>query len=364
MNFSEWIHLWPVTAVFVAFGVTYASIQALKAIAHRCHWVAPSGPGSREKLTPVVGGVSIYLGTLAAVWLLNPNIQNSLMIKSILPILLLGLVDDFYKLKPISRLIIEVAVAWQIVYLNAGGFSDLGALWGSEVLRLEWLSIPFTVFVVVGLMNAVNLSDGLDGLAGGYVIVPIVMLVLLLLQLPQFPLEAYRLLAYAAALIAFLCFNFRFTKNSRAQVFMGDAGSLVAGLILAILAKKYTQGHDRLLPPVLMIWFLALPVMDTLCVMTRRVMLGRSPLVGGDRLHIHDFLIDAGVEHRKVVIILLAYAFMLAFAAYGAWLMGASESILLAMFLIWMSGHYFVMYQRYLWRVIPTSLTNNVSVDS
>lgn len=361
MIFPELTDLKSTLSVIVSFSLTLLAIRLLQPAAIRWKWV-DSFPESQKQIIPLTGGVAIYIGTFFGSWVLVPEIHNSLLVKSILPILILGLVDDFYKLKPISRLLIEISVACQVIYLNGGGLLSLGAIWGPETLTLGWMSFPFTVIVIVGLMNAINLSDGLDGLAGGYLLIALLIILAEMHQRPELDAHFKRVLPYLSAIIAFMCFNFPFSKNHRAKIFMGDAGSLVAGLILAIIAKRYTQGPDPLLPPIVMIWCLALPIMDTLCVMTHRILHRRNPLMGGDRLHIHYRMVDAGLMHHHTVYLLLIYALTIALASYLAWQLGVSEFTLFIVFIIWLSTHFYLLNNQYLWKNISSLLIKKFSI--
>jgi UDP-GlcNAc:undecaprenyl-phosphate GlcNAc-1-phosphate transferase len=193
-------------------------------------------------------------------------------------ILLIGILDDRHDTKPkIKFAVIFIAVL--ILYFDGISITTLGRFCGID-LELYWMALPFTFFAVAGFTNALNLVDGLDGLAGGVSIV-----ILTTLSIIGFTYNdpfIYSLsLTLLAAISAFMLFNW-----NPARIFMGDSGSLTIGFIIAILSIKalpYIQ-------PTSVLFIAAIPIMDTLIVMVRRLRNGKSPF-SPDKLHIHHLLL-------------------------------------------------------------------------
>jgi UDP-GlcNAc:undecaprenyl-phosphate/decaprenyl-phosphate GlcNAc-1-phosphate transferase len=257
----------------------------------------------------------------------------------IFPLLLLGLVDDIWKLRPSSRLIIQVAVVAHMILAHQGTILSLGNLLGTGNIYLGFLAIPFTLFALVGLINAINLSDGMDGLAAGYSFVA-----LALMAAVAYFLGASGLLTTLAiclgAIGAFLIFNLRHPWRARASIFLGDSGSLLLGMVLGVAVYKITQRPGAHMPPVVALWLLALPLMDTVAIMIRRMARGQSPLKG-DRQHLHHLLTDAGFSHGQGVAVLLVTSLVCGLAAIAAWQLGVPEPVLMLLFL--------AVFLAYLW---------------
>jgi UDP-GlcNAc:undecaprenyl-phosphate GlcNAc-1-phosphate transferase len=186
---------------------------------------------------------------------------------------------------------------------------SLGILHGYD-LRLGWLGIPFTVLAVIGLINAFNLMDGIDGLAGCLALVSTGAIALLMAPHMPAPLTVMVLLL-AAALYPFLVANLGLLGR-KAKVFLGDSGSVVLGYIIAWTLIALSQSTPRNISPGLVLWCVALPVMDTLAVIYRRLKRGVSPFTP-DRTHIHHLLMNTGLGPRRTLVYLVAFAMALPF---------------------------------------------------
>jgi UDP-GlcNAc:undecaprenyl-phosphate GlcNAc-1-phosphate transferase len=177
-------------------------------------------------------------------------------------------------------------------------------------LVLGWLGVPFTVFAVIGLINAFNLMDGIDGLAGCLALVSAGAVALLVPIRAPAPLTVIVFLL-AAALYPFLVSNLGLLGR-RAKVFLGDAGSVVLGYVIAWTLIALSQDDPRRISPGLVLWCVAVPVMDTLAVIYRRLKRGESPFTP-DRTHIHHLLLNAGFGPRPTLGCLVAFAAALPF---------------------------------------------------
>jgi len=184
-----------------------------------------------------------------------------------------------------------------------------------------WLAIPFTIFFLVGITNAINLADGLDGLAGGTTFLCLGALAILAHSSGQLVTAALSL-AFAGAILGFLRFN-----TFPASVFMGDAGSQLLGFAVGVLSLRATQSGTSALSAAMPILLLALPILDTLSVMVQRVSEGRSPF-SPDKNHIHHKLLAMGFSHHEAVMVIYAIQADLFLLAY--WLRYESDLTILA----------------------------------
>ena len=270
-------------------------------------------PDARKRhafATPLVGGLSIFVGMLAGwMWLGQAQHFDDVVLGTACLLVLLGAIDDKYGLRVGVRVIVEIAAILVVISTTGVYVHSLGVLHGYD-LQLGWLGIPFTVLAVIGLINAFNLMDGIDGLAGCLALVSTGAIALLMESDMPAPLTIIVLLL-AAALYPFLMANLGLFGR-KAKVFLGDSGSVVLGYVIAWTLIALSQSTPRNLSPGLVLWCVALPVMDTLAVIYRRLKRGVSPFTP-DRTHIHHLLMNAGWGPRRTLICLVAFAVVLPF---------------------------------------------------
>ncbi len=200
------------------------------------------------------------------------------------------------------RILVQIISCLLLVLFTDTCITSFGSPFGSNEIELGKLAIPFTIFAVVGLVNAFNMSDGIDGLAGSLAIVTIIGIILFDAVTKNPPLLGF-LLMFSAALLPYL-----FTNLISAQkIFLGDAGSLLIGFILAWILVFLSQGDSRSMVPTSVLWCVAIPVIDTFTVCFQRIRTGKSPL-SADRQHFHHLLLDAGFSPKKALLIILFFA--------------------------------------------------------
>lgn len=263
-------------------------------------WLAPrlqllDRPGGRKdhaRPIPVTGGIAMAIAALIAGYGLLSG-STAFFSFAIAAVLLVGvgIADDLCDLRWYTRIGAQTVAALVIV---AGGvrIEHIGPVFGLDPVQLGFLSVPVTVFATVGLINAVNMIDGADGLAGTLVLSALVMLGAAAVYSGNF-LIAERAAVLSGALLAFLWFNWRFSWRSGAHAFMGNSGSAFLGLVVAWFSFRLTQNGGHPVSPVLMLWLLPVPVIDCLVLILRRLKQGRSPF-SADREHIHHLMAEAG----------------------------------------------------------------------
>lgn len=275
---------------------------------------------------PRLGGVAIFLSFVFSVIIFvpfTPEIQGIL--AGSLIIFATGLVDDLTGLPAKHKFSGEVAACMAAIVIGNLWLSNLGNLFGfGDIILPAWIGIPFTVFAAVGVINAINLIDGLDGLAGGISVLALTAFFTLGWFNDNVQLM-FIAAALAGSLLGFLKYNFY-----PARIFMGDAGSLTIGFVLAFMSVYTTQNSGHRTNPMVPVLILALPLIDTIWVMTRRAISGQSPFAA-DRAHVHHKFLDLGFEHRFTVVIIYG---MSMFWASSALLMRQAPEYLLLLFLI------------------------------
>jgi UDP-GlcNAc:undecaprenyl-phosphate/decaprenyl-phosphate GlcNAc-1-phosphate transferase len=252
-------------------------------------------------------------------------------------ILVTGLLDDLFELPVVLRFGLQIAAVLIVGLTGGTQLSSLGDLFGSGPVNLEAMAIPFTAFAVVGIINALNMSDGLDGYAGGLALVAAVLLAVAgadggMLAVP---------VVAAGALGGFLAFNFRHPLRHRASVFMGDCGSMFLGFTLAWLAVSMSQPPQPSILPITAVWILGLPILDTVYVMLRRMAQGRSPFESG-RDHFHYLLVDAGMRPGMAVCLLLGVSSLIGAMGVLGQFRGLGEATLCYGFLL-LAGAYVIV---------------------
>ncbi len=210
------------------------------------------------------------------------------------------------------------------------------------------MAIPFTVFAGVGIINAFNMSDGVDGLCGSLTLIALIgfgILAAVAGMQSEFALIAI----LTGSLIGFLFFNMRLPGRKQAAVFLGDAGSYLLGFSVLYAAIVLSQGEERAMTPVTALWFCMLPLFDTGGMILRRLKRGRSPF-SPDREHIHHVFLLAKFSVGQTLAGLALIAFLGMLAGVVGNIAGVPESIMLLIFLIG-AGLYYWMIMR-AWKVM------------
>lgn len=246
---------------------------------------------------PRCGGVAMALGAIAPIvfWTQMSQPLTAYMAGGAI-LFLAGLYDDFRGLGYQAKFMAQVAAAMVLVLYGGVVISDLGMLLPAGWQLPGWLAAILTVFVVVGVTNAINLADGLDGLAGGISLLIFLFISFLAYQVGNTAVAVIAL-ALAGTLFGFLRFN-----THPATVFMGDTGSMLLGFSAATLSIMLTQGHSPL-SPLLPLILLGFPILDTLAVMALRISEGRSPF-SADKQHFHHRLLRLGLYQTEAVFVI------------------------------------------------------------
>ena len=247
--------------------------------------------------TPRVGGIAMGLGAFLPIILWAPMDQlvKSMLIGSGI-VVLFGLVDDVKHIGFKPKFAGQILAALIVILYGGVKIKSMGMLAPQGYLLPDWISIPLTLLVVVAVTNAFNLSDGLDGLAGG-----IALLTFLCIGYLAYSYNFQALETMTVAMIGAIFGLLRYNTHP-AVVFMGDSGSQLLGFFAITISLGLTQKCNQL-SPVLPLFIIGLPVIDTLWVMFRRISLGKSPFVA-DKKHLHHKLMRLGLFHSESVILI------------------------------------------------------------
>lgn len=296
-------------AFVVALTVTAALIPVL------VHWAPAIGltdaPGPRKVHSipvPRVGGLAMAVGLLLPTLItvdLTPSIRGLLL--GLVVLLVFGLWDDRVTLGYRTKFAGQVLAAGLCMIV---GNVHVGTLMiGSVIVLPQAVSIFITFVFLIGITNAVNLADGLDGLAGGLVLLCLCAIALFAAMSGNGTVAETALIE-AGAVLGFLRFN-----THPARIFMGDSGSQMLGFSVGALALLATQGEASPLSAALPLLLLGIPIMDTLTVMLTRIRAGRSPF-SADSNHLHHRLLALGFAHREAVLLIYLMQVALVLLAY------------------------------------------------
>jgi len=313
----------------LAMIVTMAWLPVFGKMAAR--WRIVDHPGERKVHAvpiPRIGGVAMALGVSIAALLVIPigsPDRHFLIAAGVLTVF--GGLDDRFNLDHRIKFFGQL-IAAAIVILG-GDIQIHSVTLADRVSLSEWISVPLTFLFLIGITNAINLADGLDGLAGGTTFLCLCALAILANHSGQGTCAALAL-AFAGAVLGFLRYN-----TFPASIFMGDAGSQLLGFAVGVLSLRATQSGNSMISAAIPVLLLALPILDTLSVMAQRIGEGRSPF-SADKNHIHHKLLSFGFDHHEAVMVIYAIQADLFLLAY--WMRYESDVAILTVVSLFFLG--------------------------
>lgn len=251
---------------------------------------------------PVLGGIAVFFGMIVAFATAGViyNVSDMFVMICVMSIMLyVGTMDDIIGLTPKTRFLVEILVVLLLIYCNDYSINNFHGLWGIYEIP-QWVAVPLTVFACVGIINAINLIDGVNGLSSGYCIMACLIFGFTFLLAGDVNMASLAILS-VGALIPFFCHNV-FGKASK--MFIGDGGTLLMGTVMSAfvinalksdsLLASSSPDNFGIVPFALAV--LVIPVFDTLRVMTARIIRGTSPF-NPDKTHLHHLLFDLHFSH-------------------------------------------------------------------
>ena len=317
-----------VLGALFSFLITFYSIPVILVISKKKNLMDEPGiRSSHLRKIPNLGGIAIFfsLAVSASIFAFELFDIYKFLFASLVILLYIGVMDDIVVMRAYKKLLVQILVTGLMVLGSDVRIRSFFGLFGIYELNY-FSSVVFSIFTFIILINAFNLIDGIDGLAGGYSVMCSAM----------FGISYYRLGEYnyplvvlsgviIGSVIGFLYYNL--SKNRHRKIFMGDTGSMILGFLLAFTAICFIDIFiDKKLPnvpryylqsaPAIAMAILIIPIVDTLNVIIIRLLKGQSPLKA-DRNHVHHSLLDLGLTHRRASFyIILYYLFIVAVAYY------------------------------------------------
>lgn len=318
----------------VAMAATLFCIWLLAPLAHHIGFVdRPGGRKHHENDTPLIGGVAMFFGFCFSLLALGQSLHDyRSLLAGVSLLILIGVVDDFKELKPKLRLIGQLVAALFLTAWGGKQLLSLGNLFFFGDIHLGSWALPVTIFCVMAYLNAMNMLDGQDGLAGGIGLSQTILMLFVSLTLHRH-VDTCMLTIVAVLLIVFLAFNMRTPWRGKASIFMGDSGVTFIAFLLCWFAIDLSQANSIQVKPITLLWILAFPLFDLVAVSAHRFFEGKS-LLSASRDHFHHVLHVAGVDVQLSTFLLIILS--LSYGIFGIVMnvIGLAESWQFISFLI------------------------------
>jgi len=343
-----------------AFVLSGLCVLGFDPLCHRLGHIDRPGRRKRHQVpTPLSGGFAIAASLVVILPIRVPGRETLGLLVGIVILLLLGARDDRRHVPPVVRLLCQfVSVALGMVAIGGVDVSRVGPLFGGVNPELGAFSFVLTVFGTLTLINAINMIDGIDGLAAGFGL--LVMCALLGESLTASPTQIAFLSVIIGAIGGFLLFNMHLPWQARARSFLGDAGSLMLGFVVSWFLIHNSQGASASIAPITAVWFVGLPLADLCCVMAMRLSRGRSPL-RGDRQHFHHLLLRSGCTAGQTCVVWLCCAGC--FMGIGALMQSFGVPIWQRLVGALAALTVYALWIRWAWRRLAARVLRNRSTD-
>jgi UDP-GlcNAc:undecaprenyl-phosphate GlcNAc-1-phosphate transferase len=309
------------TIFFIAFGISFTIAPLIMLLANNSGAVAlPGGRHIHSRPTPKFGGIAIALSVFAISPFIIPvnRVIGSYVAASAI-MLLLGIIDDMRGINWKIKLTLSITATSIMIFGTGIWIESLGNLFGLGEVHLGYWGIPFTFFAVFGVINAINLTDGLNGLACGVSSIAFLSFSIFASMIGNETVFYLSLINLGATLGLF---RYNYPK---AKIFMGDSGSMFLGFSLAVLAILLTQEREAVIRPMVPVIILGIPIFDTVRVLVFRIISRKHPF-RADKTHLHHLMMRSGINPNhvvKIIWILSALMSALAFVLYrfDGWIM-------------------------------------------
>lgn len=307
--------------------ISFCTIPFVKKLAYKVG--AVDVPKDKRKIhknpTPRLGGLSIFIAFVFTVFFFTGDTETYevAFILGATIIVIGGVIDDIYEIRPLYKLGFQVAAALVLIFMGininvlTNPFTNI-----STMIDIRLVAIPITIIWVVGVTNAFNLIDGLDGLAAGVALISCITLFIIAINTGRGSVAALTIIL-SGAIAGFLPYNF-----NPASIFMGDTGSQLLGFLLAAISVEGTVKSATAFAVALPLLTIGLPLYDTFFAMIRRKINGK-PISQADRGHMHHRLLDLGLSQKKAVLVMYLLSSILGIIAIYAMELSATKAYIL-----------------------------------
>lgn len=289
----------------------------------------PNARKLQRRPIPNMGGPAVFFGIIIGLCgsqVIFNSANVFMLMAAMLIMLYIGIMDDISGLTPTLRFSAEILIIFWLMHTNNASISCFYGLWGIGSIPM-WISYPLTIFACVGIINAINLIDGVNGLSSGFCFMASVLFAIMFYKLDNAVMMTLAISA-AGAIIPFFLHN---VFGDKTKMFIGDSGTLVYGTIMSVFVISILEENIActilihkgmgLIPFTLAV--LSIPIFDTIRVMSTRIMNKRSPF-SPDKTHLHHMFIDLGFSHTGTTISILTLNFIIIATWYLSYIWGAS----------------------------------------
>jgi len=322
--------------VFLSFTTFLFSCISLKILSPLAHDIGLVDKPGHRKLhkgdIPLIGGISIFISILFASSIFIPDsVEFRMYLIASALIVFIGAIDDRYDLSVRVRIVGQILVASIMIYGLGLYIKDFGDIFGFGNFSIYYFGVIFTYLSTLVLINAYNMIDGIDGLLGCQSIVTLSSLIVLF-YVNQSTSVSYPIML-CVAIFPYLLSNLGVLSDQFKKVYMGDAGSMFIGLSILWMLSKGTQGEDAIFNPVTALWITAIPLMDMLAIILRRLQEGHSPFKP-DRRHLHHICLKLGLTSSQTLVAITFLSTVLSSIGIVGELYSWPESVMLWSFIL------------------------------
>ena len=313
-----------------------AAYFAVKWVYFKVLWIAkkysivdnPDARKLQKRPVPVLGGITVFFGLAMGVlagaavhWIATGTMMYSLIpiLCAMIIMIYTGALDDIHGLTPKTRFIVEILAVIALIFSSGGCIDSFHGLWGIGSFSW-WIAVPLTVFAGVGIINAINMIDGVNGLCSGLCLLFSILFGVMFLKVRSLP-NSVLAFSMGASVIPFFFHN---VFGKRSKMFLGDAGTMMIGILMVwftISALRSDSSvtllayHKNVNMIAMALAILSVPIFDTVRVMTQRIWHGNSPF-HPDKTHLHHVFIRAGVSHSITTLIEVFINFLISAVLY------------------------------------------------
>ena len=290
--------------LLLTFVAAFLTILVARPIAIKIGLVdKPNYRKRHQGAIPLIGGISLFMGNLCFYLLQWDQTKlPQLYLFSVFILLAIGILDDRFDISPFLRAGIQAVLALMMIYYGRLSLDHLGQIIGPFQVTLGTIGTIITVFATIAVINAFNMIDGIDGLLGGLSSVAFAGIGILLVLDNQMDLALW-CFALIVAIVPYAMFNLCIPFGKKYKVFMGDSGSTLIGFTMIWILLLSTQGKGHPMNPVTALWIIAIPLIDMIAIIFRRLRKGKSPF-RPDRLHVHHLMVRAGLTSRQAFLLI------------------------------------------------------------
>lgn len=319
LNFDieKYIWFWLLSAFLLAFVISHLSNKPLiRVVREKRFFDNPNDRSSHKSATPTLGGLMIYISTIIALSIYGSFFSSGnllLLLGCITWLFLIGIYDDLTSASAAKKALIQLIASLFIIIISDVRIDSLFGIFGVDTLNY-WVSIIFTVFIYLLIINAYNLIDGIDGLSAGHSVMVCLAFSYIFFNFSNILLTVSVILI--GAILPFL----RYNLSNKKKIFMGDSGSIVIGFLISYLSVNYlnvASFNNTANAPVIIGSILFFPLMDTLRIFFIRIFVHKKSPFVADNNHLHHKFLELGFNHKQTTAIIILLNILIVIFAFN-----------------------------------------------